>query len=84
MSGEGRRLDAGEGFAGLEAGTPEALKGAVRLVSQAAGIALACSLALEAAANGELEEHDVHAAADISARLLFRAHDDLAVSANLI
>lgn len=84
MSGEGRGLDAGADFAGLEAGASEALKGASRLVSQAAGIALVCSLALEAAFNGDLEQRDADSVADISARLLFEAHDDLAAAVGLV
>lgn len=70
---------------GCEPGTPEAVVEAARLVCQAAGLSLMCSLALDSVAYGDCEPD---CAADdlaaIASRVMFECWNDLTVAASFM
>ena len=78
-------LCGGSDFSGCEPGTGDAGNGASMLSNQAAGIALLCAIALDAAAHGdggyECDPADVAATAS---RLMVRCSDDLFAAVNLL
>ncbi len=68
-----------------EEGSEEGRRHAGMLASQAAGIALVCSLALDAVAFGkEREEVDARDVADTASRLMFKCWCDLTVATGIM
>lgn len=67
-----------------EPGSESASRDAAFLTSQAAGIALVCSLATDAVAFGSYEVCEPHEVSGIVSKLLFKCYDDLTVAVNLL
>lgn len=67
----------------IEEGTEDAAMMASRLMSQAAGISIICSLALESAVEDKKNRELFDYVADTASRLMFKCFDDLVVAENL-
>lgn len=71
-------------YANVTPGTPEAGRNASVLISQAAKIALVCSLALDAVALGPYEVCDPREVSGTAAKMMFECYEDLTVALNLL